>query len=362
MSIRRLFTRCLLRPEDVPPSQDDLSVVGAFNPAAADTPEGVVLIVRIAETPREDRPGWIGLPRWDNDARRVAIDWVTESEVIREDTRSVRFKHNNVVRLTFVSHLCVVESRDGRTVDRVGTTRFFPEGPLEEFGVEDPRVTKIGDEYYITYVGVSKHGPATMLATTRDFRTYRRHGVIFCPDNKDVVFFPEKINGRYVVLHRPSISTTLTRPEMWIASSADALNWGGHAPLHRGSQSWEVGRVGGGAPPIRTSAGWLEFYHGNDRRPGETRVGRYSGGLLLLDANDPSRTIGVSQAIFVPEADFELNGFVPDVVFPTGIVERGETVLVYYGAADSVTGVTEFRLSDLLEAVGARGQLNANAA
>jgi len=362
MSIHRLFTRCLLRPQDVPPSQDDLSVVGAFNPAAADTPDGVVLLVRIAETPREDRPGWIGLPRWDNDAGRVIIDWVTESEVTREDTRSVRFKYDNVVRLTFVSHLCVVECGDGRAVDRVGPTRFFPHGPLEEFGVEDPRVTKIGDEFFITYVGVSKHGPTTMLATTRDFRSFQRHGVIFCPDNKDVVFFPEKINGRYTVLHRPSISTTLTRPEMWIASSADARAWGGHAPLHRGVQSWEIGRVGAGAPPIRTSAGWLEFYHGNDRRPGETRVGRYSGGLLLLDANEPSRVLGVSQAVFVPEVDFELNGFVADVVFPTGIIERGDTVLVYYGAADSVSAVTEFRLGDLLDAVGIEGRLNANAA
>ncbi len=362
MIIPRLFTRCLLRPEDVPPSQDDLSVAGAFNPAVADTPDGVVLLVRVAETPKEDRPGWIGLPRWDDDANRVTIDWVREEAVIREDTRSVRFKENNVVRLTFVSHLCLVESRDGRSVDRIGAIRFFPSGPLEDFGVEDPRVSKIGDEYFITYVGVSKHGPATMLATTRDFRTFKRHGVIFCPDNKDVVFFPEKIGGRYVVLHRPSISTTLTRPEIWIGSSSDAVHWGGHAPLHRGSQSWEVGRVGGGAPPIRTSAGWLEFFHGNDRRPGEARVGRYSGGLLLLDADDPSRVLAVSDAVFVPETDFELNGFVPDIVFPTGIIERGETVLVYYGAADSVTGVTEFRLSDLLAAVGAQGHLQVNAA
>lgn len=353
MALPRLFTRCLLRPEDVPPSQDDLAVVGAFNPAAADTPRGVALLVRIAEAPKEVRPGWVGLPLWDDRAKRVIIEWVREDDVIREDTRSVRFKDTGIVRLTFVSHLCLVESRDGRSVDRVGSLRFMPEGPLETYGVEDPRITKIGDEYFITYVGVSRHGPMTMLATTKDFKMFRRHGVIFCTDNKDVVFFPEKIRDQYFVLHRPSTSAPITRPEMWIASSADALNWGGHAPFHRGTRDWEIGRVGAGAPPIRTRAGWLEMYHGNDRRPGEKRVGRYSGGLMLMDIDQPGRIKAVSDAVFVPETDFELNGFVPDVVFPTGIVERGETVLVYYGAADAVTGVTEFRLDDLLAAVGA---------
>jgi predicted GH43/DUF377 family glycosyl hydrolase len=344
----RLFTACLLRPQDVPPSQDDLEVVGVFNPAAAELPDGVRLLARVAEVPRETRSGWVGLPRWDLTAARVVIDWVLESDVIREDTRSVRFLSTGLVRLTFVSHLCVVETRDGRTVSRIAPRRFFPASELEDFGVEDPRATKIGDDYYITYVGVSRHGPTTMLATTRDFQTFERHGVIFCPDNKDVVFFPEKIDGRFVAIHRPSTSASLTRPEMWIARSSDARHWGAHAPLHGGTQEWETGRVGAGAPPIKTPRGWLELYHGNDRKYGEAGIGVYSGGLMLLDLQNPAHILGISDAIFVPEADFEISGFVPDVVFPTGIVERGDTVLVYYGAADSVTGVTEFRIRDLL--------------
>jgi predicted GH43/DUF377 family glycosyl hydrolase len=352
MKIPRLFTRCLLRPEDVPPSQDDLAVAGAFNPAAIATEDGVRLMVRIAEVAKEERKGWVGLPRWDLKADRVVIDWVDENEVIREDTRSVRFKRDGVVRLTFVSHLCIVESRTGRSVDGFAPARFFASSVLEDFGVEDPRATKIGDDYYITYVGVSRHGPTTMLASTRDFRVFRRHGVLFCPDNKDVVLFPERIGGRYVALHRPSISASLTRPEMWIGSSPDLVDWGGHRPLHRGSQDWEIGRVGAGAPPIRTAHGWLEFYHGNDRRYNESRVGCYRGGLLLLDTDEPARVTAVSGAVFEPELDFEVSGFVPDVVFPTGIVEQGDTVLVYYGAADSVTAVTEFRMRDLLAAVG----------
>jgi len=342
----------MLRPEDVPPSQDDLVVVGAFNPAAAKTPDGITLLVRIAEVPSARRDGWVALPRWDSVSGRIVMDWARESEVVREDTRSVRFRETNLVRLTFVSHLCVVHTRDGRTIDRIGAARFRPASELEEFGVEDPRATVIDGETYFTYVAVSRHGPATALASTRDFKTFRRHGVIFCPDNKDVVLWPEKISDRYFALHRPSISASLTRPEIWLASSADLVHWGGHRFLHGGTQDWETGRVGAGAPPIRTPAGWLELYHGNDRKPGESRVGRYSGGLLLLSADDPGHVLGRSGPVFVPEENFELEGFVPDVVFPTGLVEADDTALVYYGAADAVTGVTSFRLHDLLAAIG----------
>ena len=353
MIIPRLQTRCLLRPEDVPPSQDDFAVVGAFNPGAAQTADGVVLLVRVAEAPAEKRAGWIALPRWEPAAERATIDWVREDDVIREDTRSVRFKRDGRVRLTFVSHLAVVRSRDGLTVDAIEPARFRPAGALEEFGVEDPRITSIGGRFFVTYVAVSRHGPATALATTADFRSFERHGVIFPPDNKDVVLFPEQVGGRFLALHRPSLSAALAPPEMWLASSADARSWGGHRFFHGGTQDWEAGRVGAGAPPVRTEAGWLEFYHGNDRKPGESRVGRYRAGLLRLDVCEPWRVLGAAGPVFVPEADFELRGFVPEVVFPTGIVAHDDTVLVYYGAADAAAGVVEFRRRDLLAAVGA---------
>ncbi|HWA85046.1 MAG TPA: hypothetical protein VG710_02390 [Opitutus sp.] len=333
------------------PSQDDLAVVGAFNPGAALTGDGVVLLVRIAEVPAEKRAGWIALPRWEPGAERATIDWVREDDIVREDTRSVRFKRGGIVRLTFVSHLAIARSRDGRTIDAIESRRFLPAGPLEEFGVEDPRITRIGETFHIAYVAVSRHGPATALATTRDFRVFTRHGVILPPDNKDVVLFPEKIDGKFFAIHRPSISASLTRPEMWMATSADALSWGGHRFFRGGESDWETGRIGAGAPPIRTEAGWLELYHGNDRKHDESRVGRYGGGLLLLDEHEPWKVRGAAGPVFVPEADFELRGFVPEVVFPTGIVEQGETALVYYGAVDAVTGVTEFRKKDLLAAV-----------
>ncbi|HTL67335.1 MAG TPA: hypothetical protein VL200_06715 [Lacunisphaera sp.] len=353
MALPRLFTHRLLGPGDVGPSQDNLKPAGVFNPAVALFEGATVLLARVAEVPVEERPGWIALPRWEFPARRLIFDWVREEVVERLDTRSVRFRADGHLRLTFVSHLCLFHSRDGRVVDRMDPTRFLPQNDLEEYGVEDPRITRIGDVFYITYVAVSRHGAATALASTPDFRTFTRHGLILCPDNKDVVLFPERIDGRYTALHRPSLSSALTRPEMWLATSPDLLDWGSPVPLRRPRLEWERERLGAGAPPVRTSVGWLEFYHGNDRRLDLADPGRYAGGLLLLDFANPAKVLGVSSdAVFVPELDFERNGFVPNVVFPTGLELADDLALLYYGAGDAYSAVVGFRLADLLGAVG----------
>lgn len=347
--IPRLSSRCLVRPSDLAPSQDDLKVVGALNPGAVRTADGVILLVRVAESVRESRPGFVGLPRWDIENGRVVTDWVREDEVLFLDPRVVKIKRTALLRLTFTSHLRVVRSRDGRSVDSIDQEIFRPADPTEEYGIEDPRITPIVDRFFITYVAVSRHGAATALASTRDFRTFERHGIIFCPENKDVVLFPEPIGGRHYALHRPTPAHEFSRPEMWLASSPDLLHWGGHVPFLGATAEWDAGRVGGGTPPIRTPRGWLEIYHGNDRREGEPGIGAYCGGTLLLDLEDPRRILRVKGRILVPEEDYERTGFVPDVVFPTGVVPQGETMLIYYGAADTVSAVVELRLRNLLE-------------
>ena len=359
----RLSTTLLLKPGDLPASRADFEVVGAFNPgavlvtqtrrdAASTLEDEVVLLVRVAERPRERRAGFLGLPRWD--ARRgLVVDWVSEAEWEFVDTRVVRRRADGIVRLTFTSHLRVVWCGEGCAVRVVGESIFKPEGELEEFGVEDPRITAIDGRYYITYVAVSRHGPATALASTTDFRVFVRHGIIFCPENKDVVLFPEKIAGAYAALHRPVCGTPFTKPEMWLARSPDLLHWGNHSPLALDGAEWQSGRVGAGVPPIRVDGGWLAIYHGNRRPtiPGE--VGTYYGGALLLDAADPSKILQrTAEPFFQPEADFELKGFVPNVVFPTGAVTMGDRLLIYYGAADSVTAVVEMTLEDVLCASG----------
>jgi predicted GH43/DUF377 family glycosyl hydrolase len=348
MLLKRQFEKLLLRPEDMEPSREDFEVVGVFNPGAIRVGDEVILLVRVAERPRERRPGFTASPRWVPGAG-LTIDWLPDDAIVALDPRVVKRKADGLVRLTFISHLRVVRCGDGRSVEEVASVRFLPDTEMEEFGVEDPRITTLGDQHYFTYVAVSRHGAATALASTADFRHFERHGIIFCPENKDVVLFPERVAGDFVALHRPNAATPFCRPEMWVARSADLIRWGRHDCLHGGGAEWETGRVGAGTPPVRVESGWLEIYHGNRQptRPGE--VGRYSTGLLLLDLENPAkivrRTVG---SVFEPTADFERIGFVPDVVFPTGIAECDGSYLVYYGAADSCTAVVEFDRREVL--------------
>ena len=349
MPLPRLFNQCLLRPEDLKPSQDDLEVIGTFNPGAIATERGVILLVRVAEQAAERREGETSLPRWDPQSKRVVIDWEKHHELAPVDIRVVRRKRHDLVRLTFISHLRVAFSRDGRHIDSIDDTRFGPSNDYEEYGVEDPRLTRIGEVYYFTYVAVSRHGVATALASTKDFKSFERHGIMLYPENKDVVLFPERIGGRYYALHRPNGATPFSKPEMWLATSPDLFDWGHHEHFLGGSHEWDIGRIGAGTPPVRTKEGWLEIYHGNSRREEDSGIGAYSGGALLLDLEDPRRIVGCSGQILVPELAFEQRGFVPNVVFPTGIVPQGETALVYYGAADTCSAVVELSFRDLLK-------------
>ena len=350
--LKRLFNRCLLRPSDLKPSQADLEVIGVFNPGVVATDQGIVLLVRVAEQAKERRPGQTALPRWDFHSRRIVLDWESNDALVPVDIRVVRRKRDGLVRLTFTSHLRVVRSRDGRSIDSIEDVRFEPANENEEFGIEDPRITSIDGKFYFTYVAVSRHGVATALASTTDFKSFERHGIIFAPENKDVVLFPERIGGFYYALHRPNGATPFTKPEMWLASAPDLIHWGANAPFLGGTEGWDIGRVGAGTPPLRTSAGWMEIYHGNSRREQDNGVGGYSAGVLLMDLENPRRILGTAAQVFVAETEYERQGFVPSVVFPTGIVQRGENVLVYYGAADSCTAVVEFSLGDILELVG----------
>ena len=328
MTVRRLSTRLLLGPGDVPASRDDFEVVGVFNPGAVRVGDEVVLLVRVAERPRERRPGFTGLPRWDP-AGGLTIDWAARRAIWSRSTRgSSGARPTGSSGSRSLSHLRVVRCGDGRAVREV-TRRHVPAASreLEEYGVEDPRITPLGGRFYFTYVAVSRHGPATALASTADFRTFERHGVIFCPENKDVVLFPEKIGGTFAALHRPVCGTPFTRPEMWVARSPDLIHWGAHAPLGVSGGEWQSGRVGAGPPPIRVAGGWLEIYHGNRQptRPGE--VGDYCGGAAPARPGRPGPGPPADpEPFFVPEADFEVDGFVPDVVFPTGVVRDGETL------------------------------------
>jgi predicted GH43/DUF377 family glycosyl hydrolase len=349
----RASKRLLLQPAEFASSRSDFEVIGAFNPGVIEVNGRVVILVRIAERPRESRPGFVALPRYANGSE-LAVDWVRRDEIEFVDPRVVQLLETGCVRLTFVSHLRVVTLAEAGGAKVTEGTAFRPLESWEEFGVEDPRITALDDRFYITYVAVSRHGAATALASTVDFREFARHGIIFPPENKDVVLFPERVGKYYVALHRPNGRTPFTPPEMWVARSTDLTAWGGHAPVFAEKCGWESGRVGAGAPPIRTDRGWLEIYHGNRRPTGPGEVGQYVAAALLLDLQDPRKAIARSvEPLFTPTEPFEREGFVTDVVFPTGIVARDNSLLVYYGASDTYTGMARLSLKDTLESLEA---------
>ena len=363
--MNRLSTRLLLSPENLSPSDERFEVVGVFNPGAVFWADEVILLVRVAERPVEHRNGLVGLPRWEV-GNGTTIDWVGSDEVEQVDSRVVRLLSSGRLRLTSLSSLRVVYCGDGRTAREISPVSLRHECMLEEYGIEDPRITPLGGRCYITYVAVSRHGPATALASTNDFQTFTRHGVIFCPENKDVVLFPVPIGGPFVALTRPVCGSPFTSPEIWMADSPDLLHWGHHRPLELDlygvpgsvvgggqktgniNKTWSQDRVGAGTPPIQTEEGWLEIYHGASRANIPGTVGSYTAGCLLLDLEEPSHVLRCSQGpILIPETPHECFGFVPKVIFPTGIVEQGDSLLVYLGASDTHTELIELRRSEV---------------
>jgi predicted GH43/DUF377 family glycosyl hydrolase len=340
----------LLHPRDVVSSRDDFEVIGAFNPGAVQTAEGIVLLVRVAERPRETRTGFIGLPRWAGCG--IEIDWVANDDVALIDSRVIRMKSDRRHRLTFTSHLKVIYLEDEPSVVKPGGPALSPASEVEEFGIEDPRITRIDDRYYITYVAVSRQGVVTALASTDDFQTFMRHGVIFGPENKDVVLFPERINGEFVAIHRPSGAAGFARPEMWLARSPDLFHWGQHEQLLGTGAG--VSRIGAGPPPVRIPQGWLVIYHECSAPKCAGDIGVYSAWALLLAHDQPQRILARSRVpLLTPHADFERVGFVPNVVFPTGIVADESSLLIFYGACDTSTAVVRVWLEDVLALMGA---------
>ena len=259
-----------------------------------------------------------------------------------EDERVFRYKGDFF--LTSISHLRVAHSTDGVhfTIDE--SPLLFPADRHEAFGLEDPRITRIGEDYWITYKAVSRHGITTALAHTRDFRSVERRGIIFCPENLDVVIFPETIGGEYVAWTRP-VGRHLGAPSIWLARSPDLIHWGAHeVVLCPRPNHWDAARVGAGTVPFRTDRGWLEIYHGADLE------NRYCMGVVLIDIDDPSKVLArCDEPLMWPETDYELAGFFGGVVFSCGadVAEDG-TVTVYYGASDECTCAALTTVDELL--------------
>lgn len=255
-----------------------------------------------------------------------------------------------------MSNLIVARSGDGLTgwtVEPQRGLRADPDRFEERWGVEDPRITLIDDTYYVVYTGYSEGGPLICLATTKDFDTFERRGVLIPPEDKDAALFPVHFEGRWALLHRPMSMQTGLSAHVWLSWSPDLRYWGdARIVLHaRRGGAWDANKVGLGPPPLRTDVGWLVCYHGV-RVTASGSI--YRAGLALLDLEDPCTVLArTDNWVFGPQAPYERTGDVPGVVFPTGWVlgQDGDTLRIYYGAADTVIGVATASLRRLLRLV-----------
>ena len=347
MLIERCEKNPIITPADVSPSRDDYEVVGAFNPGATIFNDKILLLLRVAERPRDKAPDEQVAPILNPDTGEIEHFRVQNNDPNITDIPDSRsFYYKGEMFLTSISHLRIARSKDGVhfTVDSMPAV--FPEMPYETFGLEDPRITKIDNLYYITYKVVSDKGICTGLLTTEDFIHFNRKGIIFCPENIDVVLFPEKIGGKFYALTRP-VPRYIGPRGVWIASSPDAVHWGCHQPLVLPREGmFDSGKTGGSCVPIKTDNGWLEIYHGSDVND------KYSLAAVLLDLNNPSNVIARAKSpLMEPAAPYELQGFYGNVVFSCGAIEKDNSVLIYYGASDEFTAVAKTSISRILSTV-----------
>ncbi|MBE0534361.1 MAG: glycoside hydrolase family 130 protein [Phycisphaerae bacterium] len=334
MLVDRFDENPLIKPVDVPASRPDYEVVGAFNPGAIVYRGQTLLLLRVAERPKDKAEDEQVAPIFNPDTGRVDHFRVKNNDPRITDIPDSRsFYVDDMMFLTSISHLRLARSVDGIHFDVATAPAMFPATWSETFGLEDPRITPIDGRHYITYKSVSDKGICTSLAVTDDFVEYRRLGMIFCPENIDVVLFPEKIGGLYWALTRP-VPRYIGPRGIWISSSPDLIHWGGHLPLLLPQPgTFHDGKTGGSCVPIKTDRGWLVIYHGSDW------MDRYTLAAALLDLEDPRKVVARPQEpLMEPEAEYEVKGFYGNVVFSCGATSDEEgNITIYYGASDEYT-------------------------
>ncbi len=341
---RRFETNPILRPADVTPSREGLAVECLLNPGAFRFEGKTWLLLRVAERPPQPE-GRISTPILDPHAPggiNIVEHTLDDPDVVFKDPRVFQYKGETY--LTTLSHLRLAGSDDGVHFVAEQTPTLVGQGKFESFGIEDSRVSEIDGRFYLTYTAVSPSGVAVGMSSTADWKTFENHGVIIPPSNKDCALFPQKVGDSYFCLHRPS-NVYIGGSDIWLGRSPDLLHWGDHkCILYTRPGMWDGARIGAGAEPILTERGWLAIYHGADENS------RYCLGAVLLDRDDPSQVLARSlEPIMEPVAPYELTGFFGNVVFTNGHVQDGDTITLYYGAADEVICGAYLSVSEILD-------------
>ena len=342
---RRFPENPLLMPKHLQPTNSELQIICLLNPGVFVYQEKIWLLVRVAEG-FVQKEGVVLFPVLNAFGKIEIMEIpLNDPDLVATDPRVIQYK--GLDYLTTLSHLRLLYSDDGIHFQEPSENAVIAGMDVwEKYGIEDCRVSKIDQTYYLTYTAVSENGVGVGLRTTINWKNFDYKGMIFPPHNKDCAIFEELINAKFYALHRPS-SPQIGGNYIWIAESLDGMHWGNHkCILKPRTGMWDSARVGAGAAPIKTEQGWLEIYHGANSEH------QYCLGAFLMELDNPSKVIARTlDPIMVPTEDYELNGFFGHVVFTNGHVVNGDTLTIYYGAADEFVCGAHFSIAQILSAL-----------
>lgn len=240
----------------------------------------------------------------------------------------------------YINNLGYATSRDLLNWERRPEPILRNDVPQEWRGPEDPRIVKIENIYYMTYTGFGGRFPGDYricLATSDDLIHWQRHGVLLDEENKNSAFFPAKFGKDYLLLHR-------RHPNIWLARTRDFKTFRDHRIIMKiVDDDWQCTRIGIAGPPVPHPQGWLLIYHAVDR------TNAYRLGAALLDFENPAIVLArQSRPVLEPELDWEINGFVPNVIFSCATVATEAEYAVLYAGADTVTGAAVVKKADVV--------------
>ncbi|WP_336964771.1 glycosidase [Sphingobium aquiterrae] len=372
-----LIDRLVITPEDIDLSRSPLAglgaqtyVLGAFNPGMTRLPGGnILLMVRIAEALRQPVfDGHVHAIRWDEGTGRYGLDAWPLDRVDISDPRVFRLTGTDsgmdwrTIALTSLSWLLPVEmSPDGLEpvafhYDRAIAPRFS----FQCYGIEDPRISRVGERWLMTTCSISPERQSTTLYSSANGLDWTFEDIVLDHQNKDMLIFEGLIAGQYWAQTRPlgdlyfaypPGSPWRAGPSINLATSPDALHWKPHRRpgIRPHADARDTARIGGGAPPILTEGGWLSLWHGVEPNGS---VGTYRTYWSLMDADDPTRMIATGHRPLIAPAPHLTEPlaermYLHDIVFTTGIIDAGDRYIVASGEADVVCRVTHIAKDSL---------------
>jgi len=353
--------KVLLEPRDLFPSSSKFEILGVFNPGAVRLANGdIVLYVRIWEKliKTEDKKYYYAPRMIGRKTFKVVIDKFKKESAKSKSNLDIIFK-DGTKRITFISYFKrVILDRSGFNIKLIDKNpSFYGLYNDGEFGVEDPRITKIEKGYIMTYVSLSKEqNISTSLAISRDCKNWKRRGIIFGEQDKDVVIFPRKVKEKYVAFDRPESNFQFSLPHIWIAYSSNLESWGDLKPVGCVYKKGGIcTRNGAGPPPIKTDKGWLLIYHAvEEKEENNKRVSEYIVGAALFNLKNPEKIISATgKPLLLPLKEEVMVFDAKRIIFPTGAIfdENKKDLLIFSGESDKITTVSKVSLRDILKAL-----------